>query len=67
MIKNKYKLLNYVKGGGFGDVFFARHIHKNYDVAIKFVYSHAIVNFSKYRVIQRMKKLNDNMKMKLKS
>ena len=37
IIKEKYKLLNYIKGGGFGDVFFAIHIDKNYEVAIKFV------------------------------
>ncbi len=37
IIKGKYKLLNYVKGGSFGDIFFAKHIEKNYDVAIKFV------------------------------
>jgi hypothetical protein len=37
IIKSKYKLLNYCKGGAFGDVFFAKHIEKGYDVAIKFV------------------------------
>ncbi len=37
IIKQKYKLLNYCKGGAFGDVFFARHIEKGYDVAVKFV------------------------------
>lgn len=37
LIKQKYKLMNYCKGGAFGDVFFAKHIEKNYDVAIKFV------------------------------
>ena len=37
VIKNKYKLVNYCKGGAFGDVFFAKHTEKSYDVAIKFV------------------------------
>jgi hypothetical protein len=37
VIKQKYKLLNYCKGGAFGDVFFACHIEKGYDVAVKFV------------------------------
>ena len=37
IIKQKYKLLKYCKGGAFGDVFFAKHIEKGYDVAIKFV------------------------------
>lgn len=37
VIKEKYKLSNYCKGGAFGEVFFAKHIDKNYDVAIKFV------------------------------
>lgn len=37
IIKEKYKLSNYCKGGAFGDVFFAKHVVKNYDVAIKFV------------------------------
>ena len=37
IIKGKYKLMNYLKGGGFGDIFFAKHVEKNYEVAIKFV------------------------------
>lgn len=40
IIKGKYKLMNYLKGGGFGDIFFARHVEKNYEVAIKFVSIH---------------------------
>lgn len=36
VIKQKYKLLNYCKGGAFGDVFFACHVHKGYEVAVKF-------------------------------
>ena len=36
-IKQKYKLLNYCKGGAFGDVYFAKHVEKGYEVAIKFV------------------------------
>jgi serine/threonine protein kinase len=37
IIKQKYKVQSFVKSGGFGDVFFARHIEKNYEVAVKFV------------------------------
>jgi serine/threonine protein kinase len=37
IIKQKYKLVNFGKGGAFGDVFFAKHTEKGYDVAIKFV------------------------------
>lgn len=37
IVKQKYKLLNYCKGGAFGDVFFAKHTDKGYEVAIKFV------------------------------
>jgi hypothetical protein len=37
LIKGKYRLMSFCKGGAFGDVFFAKHSEKNYDVAIKFV------------------------------
>ena len=37
VIKGKYVLKNYIKGGGFGDIFIAKHKDKNYEVAIKFV------------------------------
>ncbi len=63
IIKQKYKLLNYCKGGAFGDVFFARHVEKGYDVAIKFVCSQFI---NLYRATQKMRRPPDNMKMKLK-
>ena len=43
IIKGKYRLANYCKGGAFGDVFFAKHTEKGYDVAIKFV---SIIFFS---------------------
>eukprot|EP00347_Sterkiella_histriomuscorum_P024208 403331935 len=36
LIKGKYILMNFCKGGAFGEVFFARHSEKNYEVAIKF-------------------------------
>ena len=61
MIKDKYKLTNYCKGGAFGEVFFAKHIEKNYDVAVKFVYFN--IN-SNNRVTVRMKKPIVNMKTK---
>lgn len=60
VIKGKYKLLNYVKGGGFGDIFFARHIEKNYEVAIKFV----IFVVDRSRVTLAMKRRRDNMRMR---
>lgn len=37
LIKGKYMLVNFCKGGAFGEVFFAKHAEKNYEVAIKFV------------------------------
>ena len=37
LIKGKYRLLSFCKGGAFGDVFFAKHSEKGYDVAVKFV------------------------------
>ena len=37
LIKGKYVLLNFCKGGAFGEVFFAKHAEKGYEVAIKFV------------------------------
>jgi hypothetical protein len=37
VIKDKYKVNGFIRGGAFGDVFFAKHSQKNYDVAIKFV------------------------------
>lgn len=42
MIKDKYKLVAYYKAGGFGEIFFAKHIFKGYEVAIKFVSASAI-------------------------
>jgi len=36
IIKNKYILGNHSKKGGFGEVIIARHIEKEYDVAVKF-------------------------------
>eukprot|EP00347_Sterkiella_histriomuscorum_P016337 403353577 len=36
IIKGKYILKNYIKGGGFGDIFIAKHKDKGYEVAIKF-------------------------------
>lgn len=63
VIKQKYKLLNYCKGGAFGDVFFACHIEKGYDVAVKFV-SLKEGNFNEFRVTQKMKRPQDNMIMR---
>lgn len=36
MIKDKYRVTGYIRGGGFGDVFVAKHLKKNYEVAVKF-------------------------------
>lgn len=36
-IKEKYQLLSHCKAGAFGDVFFAKHITKEYEVAVKLV------------------------------
>ena len=62
IIKDKYKLTNHVKGGAFGEVFFAKHLKKNYEVAIKFV---SLLN-NKFRASQAMKKRNVSMIMKQK-
>jgi hypothetical protein len=60
VIKDKYKISNFCKAGAFGDVFYARHTEKNYEVAIKFVINY--INLSKeYRVITVMKSKNGNM------
>jgi hypothetical protein len=37
VIKEKYRVQGFIRGGAFGDVFFAKHVQKNYDVAVKFV------------------------------
>lgn len=37
IIKGKYKIINFYKAGGFGQIFFAKHTSKGYDVAIKVV------------------------------
>lgn len=37
IIKDKYVIRDYIRGGGFGDVFLAKHFDKNYDIAVKFV------------------------------
>jgi hypothetical protein len=52
VIKQKYKLLEFCKGGAFGDVYFGKHVDKGYDVAIKFVSNslaraHSIPSISK--------------------
>ncbi len=35
IIKGKYKLINFYKAGGFGQIFFAKHLEKGYEVAVK--------------------------------
>ena len=40
IIKEKYVVQMYYKTGGFGEIYFAKHIKKSYEVAIKFVYIH---------------------------
>ena len=62
LIKDKYRLLCFCKGGAFGDVFFAKHAEKGYDVAVKFV---NLRRMKRYRVIKAMKRQIDNMRMKL--
>ena len=37
VLKNKYQLQFFSKSGGFGDVYIAKHITKDYEVAVKFV------------------------------
>ena len=37
VLKEKYKVVDFIRGGGFGDVFLAKHVQKSYDVAVKFV------------------------------
>lgn len=37
--------MNFCKGGAFGEVFFARHAEKNYEVAIKFVSTYSYILF----------------------
>ena len=56
VIKEKYKLLNYLKGGAFGDVYFARHIEKNYEVAIKFVSYSMDFRILHFLFLERLKK-----------
>lgn len=36
-LKNKYQIQFFAKGGGFGEVYIAKHINKDYEVAVKFV------------------------------
>ena len=55
VIKGKYRVKDWVKGGGFGDIFMATHIEKNYDVAIKFVIYNIVLNIS--RLMEVTKKL----------
>jgi serine/threonine protein kinase len=55
VVKEKYKIMDFIKGGGFGDVFLAKHTEKGYDVAVKIV-SHLPrmseqVNFFQHRGI----------------
>jgi serine/threonine protein kinase len=37
LIKEKYLVTGFIRGGGFGDVFLAKHTEKGYEVAVKFV------------------------------
>lgn len=37
VVKNKYQIQFYAKSGGFGEVYIAKHINKDYEVAVKFV------------------------------
>jgi serine/threonine protein kinase len=37
ILKEKYQVQGFARGGGFGEVFIAKHISKDYEVAVKFV------------------------------
>lgn len=54
IIKQKYKLTSFNKGGAFGDVFFARHVEKGYDVAIKFVSTMTITEVARKWLLKRI-------------
>jgi len=58
LIKGKYILIKFCKGGAFGEVFFARHAEKNYEVAIKFVSIQVYIKISE--IIQLNPKYNFN-------
>lgn len=63
MIKQKYVLENYYKGGAFGDIFFAKHLVKDYEVAVKLVI-YIITNIVNNSQIELKKKRQGSLRMK---
>jgi serine/threonine protein kinase len=53
IIKEKYQIKDFIRGGGFGDVFLAKHSDKGYDVAVKFV---SIRIYFHWRVTDKLNK-----------
>jgi hypothetical protein len=60
LLKDKYQLQFYAKAGGFGEVFIARHIQKDYEVAVKFVRSLHFIS----RATEATSRLLDSMRMR---
>ena len=48
ILKEKYRIVDFIRGGGFGDVFLAKHVVKNYDVAVKIVSVQKIAYFDDF-------------------
>ncbi|CDW90421.1 protein kinase domain containing protein [Stylonychia lemnae] len=65
MIKEKYLVLNFCKGGAFGEVFFGKHIVKEYEVAIKFVrfYDGKIINQSDDKNIEAKRQYENEVEV----
>jgi serine/threonine protein kinase len=61
LVHGKFKLLNFHKAGGFGEIFFAKHKERGFDVAIKFVSIYfCLNNCITVRVTPSKMSLNDS-------